>query len=412
MPAIAGQQAWNQFIDLARSADILSVAQQFGARLKKSGTAEWVGPCPCCGGTDRFSLNVKKRVCNCRGCGIKGDVIALVEGITGASFIEACERINGMPRPDRTRDETLEERNARLTRHAARFAEFQAREAEERAAEAAKAKRDEEAIAAVLDRAQLLAGTYGEAYLRGRGLTPHKRLTGDIKFVPDLDYWGAKDDGTREIVRLATLPAIVALIRDFSGAVIGISQTYLDPKEPRKWRPEGSPTNSPKKIRGEKRGGLIRLGRLGETLALSEGWENCLSFHQLGLGPEDLTLAAAVELGNLAGGATGTVPHKVIHDADGRPVRIANGVPDPKSPGVILPEGIKSIILLADLDSETYATAAKLRTAGNRFRAMGIQVDIAFPSQPGRDFNDMLIAQTEELPVGYALSATSQQTRG
>ena len=37
-------------------------------------------PCPCCGGTDRFSINVKKRICSCSGCGLKGDVIAFVDG--------------------------------------------------------------------------------------------------------------------------------------------------------------------------------------------------------------------------------------------------------------------------------------------------------------------------------------------
>ena len=51
--------------------------------------------------------------------------------------------------------------------------------------------------------------------------------------------------------------------------------------------------------------------------------------------------------------------------------------PTSEAPGVILPEGVKSVILLADLDSETFSTAAQLRTAGNRFRAMGIEVEIA-----------------------------------
>jgi hypothetical protein len=392
MAAFASQGAWNQWIDQGRSADILAIAQSFGARLKKAGTAEFVGPCPLCSGTDRFSINSKKKVCNCRGCGLKGDVIAFVEGMTGASFIEAVERITGTPRPDRSRDETLEERNARLAKNAARLSDFQKREEAERAAEAAKAKRDEEVITKVLDRAQPLAETLGEAYLRGRGLTPHKRFTGDIRFVPELDYWGATDNGTRSIIHLATLPAIVAIIRDFSGAIIGLSQTYLDPQEPRKWTPTGSPSNSPTKIRGEKKGGMIRLGRIGATLAIGEGWANCLAFHQLGFGPEDLTLAAAVDLGNLAGGATGPWGHPVAKDADGRQVRMKNGIPDMQSPGIILPEGITSIIILADLDSESYSTAAQLRTAGNRFRNMGIAVEVAWPSA-GKDWNDVLISQ-------------------
>jgi CHC2 zinc finger len=396
MPAIAGQEAWTQWIDQARAADLLSLANQYGAKLKKTGTVEWAGPCPSCGGNDRFSINVKKQVFNCRGCGGKGNVISFVEMITGGSFIEACERITGTPRPDRTRDETLEERNARLKKNAARLAEIQKREEEERAAEAAKAKHDEEAIDAILERAAPICDApYGWAYLKGRGLNPHKRLVRDIRFVEALDYYGAKDNGTRSIVRIATLPAIVAVIRDFSGAIIGISQTYLDPQEPRKWRPEGSPTNSPKKIRGDKKGGMIHLGRIGETLALAEGWENALAFHQLGYGPEDMTLAAAVDLGNLSGGATGTVNHPALVDGDDRPLRIKNGVPDKHNPGIILPEGIKSIIIVGDLDSETYSTAAHLRTAVNRFMAMGITVDLAWPDA-NRDWNDVLISDMGE----------------
>ena len=393
MLALAGKAAWDQWVEQARSADILGIARSLGVNVKKSGTAEWIGPCPVCGGDDRFSINVKKQVSNCRVCGlVKGNVIALVEGITGCGFIEACERINGTPRPDRSRDETLDERNARLTNHAKRQAEYQRREDEYQRIEAAKAKRDEEAIDAILQRAVPLAGTYGEAYLRGRGLTPDRLLTGDIKFVAELDYWGATDNGVRSIVHLATLPAIVARIRDFSHATIGISQTYLDPKEPRKWKPEGSPSNSPKKIRGEKKHGLIRLGRPGETLAIGEGWENCLAWHQLGHGPENVALAAAVDLGNLAGGATGVVPHPSLTDPDGKPVRIVNGVPDPQHLGIIMPEGVKSVILLADLDSETFATAAKLRVAVNRFYSQGYEVDIAWPDHD-KDWNDILIME-------------------
>jgi hypothetical protein len=398
MPAIAGQAAWDQWIEQARSADLLALAHSFGARLKKSGVSEFEGPCPRCGGRDRFSINIKKNICNCRKCGLTGNPINFVVGVTGCGFLEACERINGTPRPDRSRDETLEDRTARLNLNAQRQAEYREREEEQQRADAAKAKRDEEAIDGILNRAiDVWKSDYGMAYLHGRGLTPHNRLLGDIKFVPDLDYWGARDNGTRSIVHLATLPAVVALIRNFAHDVIGVSQTYLDPKEPRKWKPEGSPSNSAKKIRGEKKGGMIRLGRPAETLALGEGWENCLAWHQLGQGPEDIMLAGAVDIGNLAGGATGPWPHPVLKDGDGRPLRITTAVPDPKHQGVILPPemGIKSIILLADLDSETYATADKLRTAGLRFRSLGINVDIAWPHR-GKDFNDMLVAESED----------------
>jgi CHC2 zinc finger len=47
--------------------------------------SERVGPCPKCGGTDRFSINTKKQVFNCRQCQTGGDVIKLVR------FLDGCD---------------------------------------------------------------------------------------------------------------------------------------------------------------------------------------------------------------------------------------------------------------------------------------------------------------------------------
>ena len=82
---------------LARN-EILVVAQRLGARLKKSG-AEWVGPCPRCGGRDRFAVNPRKRLFNCRGCGVGGDAIDLLRFVTGSTFAEAAELIGDRPTP-------------------------------------------------------------------------------------------------------------------------------------------------------------------------------------------------------------------------------------------------------------------------------------------------------------------------
>ena len=148
--------------------------------------------------------------------------------------------------------------------------------------------------------------------------------------------------------------------------MIGISQTYVDPSVPRKWTPTGSPRNGARKIRGDKHGGLIRLGLIGETIGLSEGWENCLAWHQLGRGSEDVSLAAAIDLGNLSGRATGSVDHPSIRDANGSVLKIPNGEPDLTKPGVILPEGVKTVIIVADNDSEPLALHGRYRTAVNQ----------------------------------------------
>jgi phage/plasmid primase-like uncharacterized protein len=76
--------------------DILGVARNLGARLRRSG-GEWIGPCPVCGGKDRFSISPSKGLWNCRRCGVGGDAIDLVRHVTGASFNSAVELVDGSP---------------------------------------------------------------------------------------------------------------------------------------------------------------------------------------------------------------------------------------------------------------------------------------------------------------------------
>jgi phage/plasmid primase-like uncharacterized protein len=83
--------------------DILGVARNLGARLRRSG-GEWVGPCPVCGGKDRFAINPSKGLWNCRGCGRGGDAIDLVRRVTGGSFRSAVAVVDGEPRPDHSCD--------------------------------------------------------------------------------------------------------------------------------------------------------------------------------------------------------------------------------------------------------------------------------------------------------------------
>lgn len=396
--ARATRAEWENWIAVARTRDIHDVAVEHGAHLHREGH-EWIGPCPICGGRDRFAVNPQKRIFNCRGSGEgtygAGDSINLVMHVVGCDFIEAVERITGTSRPDRTRDESAEDRKKREIRHKALAAEYAKREAEERAALEAKAARDEASIAEVIKRAVPIWDTHAEAYMREtRGLTPPRHLTGDLRFVASLDYWGAGDNGSNEPVLLASVPALIAIIRDQLGDVIGISQTYLDPKEPTKWTPTGSPRNSAKKIRGRKAGGMIRLGRPAETIAIAEGWENALAWYQLGLGPEEVMLAAAVDLGNLSGRATGNIAHKKLVDPEGRPRRMPNGLPDPKHPGLILPQGIKSVIIIADTDSESYATAGLISVAVRRFHAQELDVEVSWPPT-GQDYNQLLLHELQ-----------------
>jgi hypothetical protein len=85
-------------IERARQTSIVFALDMLRVRTRRIGTAalaERVGPCPRCGGRDRYSVNPKKQVFNCRGCEVGGDVIALVQHIDGCSFPVAVEKLIG-----------------------------------------------------------------------------------------------------------------------------------------------------------------------------------------------------------------------------------------------------------------------------------------------------------------------------
>jgi hypothetical protein len=81
-------------IEQAHTADIRDVAKHLGAKLRKAGN-ERIGPCPKCGGRDRFSVNSGKQIFNCRGCRTGGDVIDLVRLVHDRDFIGAVAFLTG-----------------------------------------------------------------------------------------------------------------------------------------------------------------------------------------------------------------------------------------------------------------------------------------------------------------------------
>src|SRR5277367_1751262 len=85
-----------RLVEAARAADIVALGERVGARLKRVTATEWkwAGPCPACGGTDRFALNTEFGTFNCRGFG-GGDAIAMVQHARGLDFVAAVEFITG-----------------------------------------------------------------------------------------------------------------------------------------------------------------------------------------------------------------------------------------------------------------------------------------------------------------------------
>jgi hypothetical protein len=139
----------------ARAVPVLEIAERHGAKLKKSG-AEWLGPCPRCGGVDRFAILPAKNLWNCRGCGTGGGPIDLEWHLSGGTFVDAVRILIGRDAgtPNR-RPPTPEEIKAR-----------EAREAERRQVEAEEQARNASSVAKIIGRTQPIIGTPGEVYLR------------------------------------------------------------------------------------------------------------------------------------------------------------------------------------------------------------------------------------------------------
>jgi hypothetical protein len=85
----------------ARAVPIVDVIHRRGINNLKSVGDEYVGPCPKCGGEDRFAVHTKKNIFNCRNCNVGGDTIQLVEHLDGVDFKTACETLVGpQPKPN------------------------------------------------------------------------------------------------------------------------------------------------------------------------------------------------------------------------------------------------------------------------------------------------------------------------
>jgi hypothetical protein len=89
---MATNDVFQDRIDRARAVPIEDEVTRRGIKLAGRGS-ERAGPCPMCGGTDRFSINLLKGIWNCRGCQRGGDVIALVQHLDGCAFSEAVGQL-------------------------------------------------------------------------------------------------------------------------------------------------------------------------------------------------------------------------------------------------------------------------------------------------------------------------------
>jgi len=90
-----------------------------GVELKRKIANEYAGPCPFCGGTDRFIVKTDVGRYWCRQCDKSGDAIQFLRDYKGLSYPDACQALNIEPKsnyrpPDRRKTATRKGSNGHL----------------------------------------------------------------------------------------------------------------------------------------------------------------------------------------------------------------------------------------------------------------------------------------------------------
>lgn len=359
--------------------------------LRRNGR-ELSGPCPLCGGTDRFNIHRDTLAFLCRQCGIKGgDQVALVREVRGLGFIEALEWMCG-PKPEISE----EERMARRARAERAEQKQRAVEASYRAHAIAEARR-------IWNSAR--PGHLGvvAAYLRARGIEPDALpfpLPAALRFITAHPYMKQLERG-KPSVELHRGPAMIAGVLRPEGQVAAVHQTWVSsvPPHGKASITHNGETYPAKMMRGSKKGGAIRLHTPegAHTLVMAEGIENTLT---AALAWGDTLPGAAywcgADLGNMAGKM-----QKV-------PGTRSSGLPDmTDTEAFVPPPWVRRLILVKDGDSHPATTQAKLQSCARRAMAHieGLKAEIV-PAPPGLDLNDVLRGK---VPVANESAAEPQK---
>lgn len=372
-------------LDEARAMAITDVVARLDiAGLQPSG-GELVGPCPVCGGTDRFGINPVTNVFLCRkACTAHagGDQVALVRHVLGKTFPEALDWLCG-PRAELTPAE---------------------RAARDRKLADAKRRQDEIAArkrADAIDQARRLwhaarpaEGTPVRDYLARRGIPPHlfAALPRCLRYLPDCRFTVAVKGQPGKFRTIHSGPAMIAAIQDpDTGSASAVHRTWIDLSRPSGKAlivdPLGEYTDLPaKKVLGSKKGGAIalRTPRGATTLVMGEGIETTLSALIAEDPPMRAAFWAGVDLGNMAG-----------RRQRGEGLKFA-GLPDMADDEAFVPPAwVRHLVFIQDGDSDPRLTRAQLE-AGLR-RAMALRPGLTgaiVHAGAGRDLNDVLRGQS------------------
>lgn len=396
-------QAFDDWVDKARKASVWDVmclvAPAHGLKLKGHKVA---GPCPGCGGTDRFSLDARRNSWFCRKLYSGGDAIQLVRHVLSCDFLRAVEEVTGEKPPTGRNGKPVDP------------AEIEAREAAREAARqkeaAAKAREHEQwrdrevARAAQIWKEGLpIAGSPVETYLARRGV--HAATGSRLRFHPKLAYWHPQKGGAH--AKIQEGPAMLARMDDGGHHFRGVHCTYLDPGTAKGKAEIAAPDTGKildaKKMRGAKKGCHIHLAGNPLTalrLYVGEGIETVLSVYCALLeAGRDLSTSlfwTACDLGNLGGPSQASVFHPTLVSTDvrGRVRRVKVPGAQPAwphdEPILMPPSQVEEVVILGDGDSDRFTTENHMRRAAARWLSDVRRVRHCFAED---DFNSMRMKQ-------------------
>lgn len=199
------QRVSEQQVQAAKSVDLFALAEQH-TQLRKCATNEYEGPCPKCGGTDRFHVHAREGWFFCRvgECHPKrGDAIEFLQWLKGLSFPEAVEQLTGATSAPPAAAGSAPRRPAPHT-PAAPAADF-----------AAKTKGKLRAAAELLHLGA--AGQPGRDYLLGRGLQPDTWQAFGLGYAPRVRVPGSDEEA----------PAIAIPWHDAGGDLVAVRYRFL-----------------------------------------------------------------------------------------------------------------------------------------------------------------------------------------
>lgn len=180
-----------------------------------------------------------------------------------------------------------------------------------------------------------IKGSVADKYLINRGLNTDG--IDDLFFHPQLPHWPLKTN----------MPAMLGVVKNLYGDVIGIHRTYLDGATQKK-----ADIKPNKMMLGNISGGAVRLYKANQKVGIAEGIESAIAAQKLFRIPTWAALSTA-------------------------------GIINIQFPGTI-----KEVVIFVDNDEPGISAGIKLE---ERLKQQGILTSVAVPAMPGWDFNDQLL---------------------